>query len=142
MLKPNIAAVVLALVGGSAAVAQDTGHALIDSLFNQAQAELLQGARPAAQARGSLAAETTGDQTFNLRAGRTYLAIGMCDEGCTDLDFAVFSPSGDNLGSDVEDDDTPVVSFEATANGQYKATVLMAACGAARCNYQVRIYEQ
>jgi len=142
MLKPVVAAVAMALMGGGAALAQDTGHALIDALFNQAQTELLDGARPAAQARGALADDATGDQTFNLRAGKSYLAIGMCDEGCSDLDFVMMSPSGENLGADVENDDTPVVKFEATENGRYTATVLMSVCGAERCNYQVRVYEQ
>lgn len=144
MMKSIAIAAAIALSGGGLALAQSnpTGAALVESLFAQAEQELLDGARAAAQTRGALPAETTADHTFNLQAGKTYMAIGVCDEGCSDLDFAIFSPAGDNLGSDVEPDDTPIVVFEATRSGQYKATVLMAVCGSARCNYGVRLYEQ
>lgn len=143
MMKSIALAAAIALSGGGLAIAQNqTGAALVDAMFAQAEQELLGGAKPVAQTRGALAAETTADHTFNLQAGKTYLAIGVCDEGCSDLDFAIFNASGQNLGSDTEADDTPVVQFQATASGQYKATVLMAVCGAARCNYGVRLYEQ
>ncbi len=144
MLKSIALAAVVALSGGGLALAQDpTGQALVDSLFAQAQTNVLSGARPAAQARGAMAAETMTDHTLNLRAGKSYVIIGMCDEGCSDMDFAIFGPDGTNLGSDTQDDDTPVVILESvSANGQYTAKVLMAACGAATCNYQVRAYEQ
>lgn len=143
MLKSIALAAAIALTGGGLAVAQNqTGAALVDSLFAQAEQQLLNGARATTQFRGVLAAESTADHSFNLQAGKSYMAIGVCDEGCSDLDFAIYDPSGQNLGSDVEPDDTPVVVFEATRSGQYKATVLMAVCGSARCNYGVRLYEQ
>lgn len=143
MMKSIAIAAAIALTGGGVAVAQNqTGAALVDALFAQAEQELFNGARAAAQVRGALPAETTADHTFNLQAGKTYLAVGVCDEGCSDLDFAVFDASGENLGSDVEPDDTPIVQFQAARSGQYKATVLMAVCSSARCNYGVRLYEQ
>lgn len=144
MMKSIAIAAAIALSGGGVAMAQNnpTGAALVDALFAQAEQELFGGARAAAQTRGALPTETTADHTFNLQAGKSYIAIGVCDENCSDLDFAIFGPGGDNLGSDVLEDDTPVVEFQATRSGQYKATVLMAVCGSARCNYGVRLYEQ
>lgn len=143
MLKSIAIAAAIALTGSGVAVAQSqTGAALVEALFAQAQTELLGGASSVAQARGAMAGQTTADHSFNLQAGKSYIAIGVCDENCSDLDFAVYGPGGDNLGSDVLEDDTPIVLFEAPRTGQYKATVLMAVCGTARCNYGVRVYEQ
>lgn len=143
MMKSIAIAAAIGLTGGGVAVAQSqTGAALVDALFAQAEAELFGGASSVARARGAMASQTTADHTFNLQAGKTYMAIGVCDENCSDLDVAISGPGGDNLGADVLDDDTPIVAFEATRSGQYKATVLMAACGSARCNYGVRVYEQ
>lgn len=143
MLKSIALAAAIALTGGGLAMAQNqTGAALVDSLFAQAEQQLLGGISAAARARGVLAQEGVAEHTVNLQAGKSYIAIGVCDEGCSDLDMAVASPSGERLGMDTEMDDTPIVAFQAATSGRYTATVAMSTCGAAQCNYGVRFYEQ
>lgn len=142
MLKSIALAAVLALTGGGLAMAQNqTGAALVDALFAQIERDVLQGYPSVASVRGALAKETTADHTFNAVAGRSYIVIGVCDEGCTDLDLGVYNGAGTVMGSDVEEDDTPAVIFEAGETGRHQITVLMAVC-AARCNYGVKVYEQ
>ena len=140
MLKSIAIAAVIALSGGGAARAQDA--APLDGVFARPESEGQNGARPANQGRGSLANLTTADHTFRLEAGKSYMVIGMCDNACSDLDLAAGDPSGKNIGSDVADDDTPVVAIEATASGNYTIRVAMTGCTAARCFYGVRVYEQ
>ena len=141
MFKPIAIAVALTLVGGGTALAQNqTGRALVDALFGALEAEATAGLPQTAFVRGVLPKETTADHSFNAQAGRTYAVVGVCDENCTDIDLAVFGPDGTNLGSDVEEDDTPVAIFEAPSTGAYKITVLMATC-ASNCNYGVKVYQ-
>ena len=139
MLKSIAIAAVIALSTGGAALAQDA--ATVDGFFARAESEVLGGARPVNQARGSLAALATADHTFRLEAGKSYMFIGMCDNGCSDMDMAVGDPSGKNIGSDVEDDDTPVVQVQAAASGNYTVRAAMTVCSTSRCFYGVRVYE-
>lgn len=140
MFQSILLAAAIALTGGSA-IQNQTGQALVDAQFANAEQQVLNGARAAVRFNGSLAGETTADHSFNLQAGKSYVAVGYCDENCSDVDFAVYAPDGTNLGSDTEADDNPVVLFQAPVSGQYKATVLMAVCSS-NCNYGVRFYEQ
>jgi hypothetical protein len=140
MLKLIAITAVLALSGGSAALAQDA--ATVDGFFARAESEVLGGARAVDQARGSLENLTTGDHMFDLEASKSYVVIGLCDNSCSDLDMAAVDPSGKNIGSDVADDDTPLIEVQATASGRYTFRVAMSACSAARCYYGVRVYEQ
>lgn len=140
MLKSIALAAAIALSGGGAALAQDA--ATVDGYFARAESEILNGARPVNQGRGSLENLATADHSFRLEAGKSYMAIGMCDNACSDLDMAVGDPSGKNLGSDVADDDTPVVAFQAAAAGNYTIRIAMTGCTTGRCFYGVRLYEQ
>ena len=143
MLKSIAIAAALVLAGGGAAVAQSnlTGTALVDALFANLEADIVKGLPVISNSRGILPKETTADHTFNAVSGHTYAVVGVCDEGCSDLDLGVYAGSnGAVMGSDVEEDDTPVVVFEATETGRHQITVLMAVCGA-RCNYGVKVYD-
>lgn len=144
MMKSIALAAVIALTGGGLAAAQSnpTGTALIDALFNQIATEIMPGKKDISTSRGTIANQATADHAFNAVAGRTYVAIGVCDEGCSDLDMGVYSSNGETLGSDVLDDDTPIVQFQAAQSGQMTIRVLMSACSASRCNYGVKVYEQ
>ncbi|HEY1224641.1 MAG TPA: hypothetical protein VGE54_05375 [Brevundimonas sp.] len=142
MLKSIAIAAALVLAGGGAAVAQSnpTGTALVEALFANLEADVVKGLPVISNSRGILPKETTADHTFNAVSGHTYAVVGVCDEGCSDLDLGVYAGDGSVMGSDVEEDDTPVVVFEATETGRHQITVLMAVCGS-RCNYGVRVYD-
>jgi len=143
MLKSIALAAVIAVSGGGAAFAQNqTGAALVDAIFAQAEQEILNGSAAAGRARGVAEDGGSADHVFNLQAGKSYLVIGVCDESCSDLDLALFGVSGEDLGSDYELDDAPMVMFQASRSGQYRVNAMMASCDAALCHYGVRIYEQ
>lgn len=141
MLRSIAIAAVVALSGGGIALAQDyTGADLVDSIFAREERE--SGIRAAGQSQGTLPAQVNTVYIFDLQAGKTYMVIGVCDEDCSNLDLSVYSPSGEDLGSDFEPDDFPIVVFEAATTGEYVGIVQMIACASAICNYGVRFYEQ
>ena len=144
MLKSIALAAAIALIGGSAAVAQNhpTGADHVEAQFREDEEYGLDG--PGIdRARGALAARMSVNHTFNLRAGRTYSVYARCDENCFDMYIVIFGPDPDlaMLGTSVGDHARDAVSFTATRSGEHTAMVQMMECGSASCNYGVRLYE-
>ena len=81
------------------------------------------------------------DEEFEmeLEAGESYIFVGVCDENCSDLDIAVYDENGDEIDSDVEMDDTPMVAIEADEDMTVTIKVTMATCGR-RCHYGLGTY--
>lgn len=71
------------------------------------------------------------------RSGQTYGIMGACDRDCDDLDLFVYAPSGTLLDSDVELDDTPLLTLVARTTGTYRIVVSMASCTTAPCAWGV-----
>lgn len=142
MLKSIAIAAAIALTGGGVAIAQDpTGAALVNALFAQVEREILPGQRALSAFRGTLAKDGGTKHEFNAVAGTNYLVIGVCDEGCSDLDLGVYNDAGELIEGDVEADDTPAVVFAATQGGRHQIAVVMPAC-TSRCAYGVNVYPQ
>lgn len=87
---------------------------------------------------GYLSTEEETTTLLDLEPGQ-YVFVGVCDGDCEDLDLAVYSPSGTMLGSDVEEDDVPVVEVRVTSAGEYSFAASMASCQADTCFYGVRV---
>jgi hypothetical protein len=131
------AAAALTLSGG-VAVAQDrSGAALVDFVFSEVEREF--GLSPASRQAGRLAASGTMTGTFNVAPNANYIAIGACDENCADLDLVIRDASGNEVGSDYEPDDAPMVVIPAGSGGRYTFEVIMATCSS-NCNWGVRSY--
>jgi hypothetical protein len=81
------------------------------------------------------------DEEFEMRvrAGQTYVFVGVCDENCSDLDIVVTDEDGDEVESDVELDDTPMVIFEARETMTITVKVSMATC-TDDCHYGMGMY--
>ena len=88
---------------------------------------------------GSL--EEGQDEEFQMRvrAGHTYIFVGVCDENCSDLDIVITDEDGDELESDVELDDTPMVVLEAEETTTITVKVSMATCRH-DCHYGMGMY--
>lgn len=93
-----------------------------------------------APSRGTLANGSAEDVTLQVAAGAVLAFVGVCDGSCSDLDLTVFGPDGSMLGSDVLDDDAPIVKVENGRAGTYRLRVQMATCNAASCGYAVRAF--
>lgn len=82
------------------------------------------------------------DSEFQLRleGGRTYILVGVCDGDCTDLDMSLTTGSGQDVDSDFEDDDVPMVTVEVEQGATYNVMVRMAACSVEPCSFGVGVF--
>lgn len=88
---------------------------------------------------GSLAAGGGEDFEVSLEAGKEYAIVGFCDGDCTDLDL-VLTANGQQVDSDVAEDDYPVVEVTPNRNGTYNLRVVMAACSVEPCYFGVGVF--
>ena len=82
------------------------------------------------------------DEAFELEleGGKTYIIVGVCDGDCSDLDMALTTAGGDDVDSDYELDDVPMVMVEVARNATYNLTVRMAACSVEPCGFGVGVF--
>jgi hypothetical protein len=78
------------------------------------------------------------DVTLELTAG-SFLIIGVCDADCSDLDL-VLTADGEEIDSDLEPDDTPVLVVEVEEGGTLTLRVGMPACSSGPCRYGVGVF--
>jgi hypothetical protein len=128
-----------ALTGAAgAAFAQDpTGAAMVENLFSTVESEF--GITPSSRATGRLSEGGSTTGTINVASGAAYIVIGVCDENCSDLDLTIRDSSGNEVGSDFEPDDAPMVVIPSGSGGRYTFEVSMATCSS-NCNWGVRAY--
>jgi hypothetical protein len=80
--------------------------------------------------------------TLDLRGGYSYMIVGVCDGDCSDLDFRLDDAAGNEVDSDFELDDVPMVAAAVSSNGSYSLTVSMASCSIEPCGYGVAVFAQ
>jgi hypothetical protein len=78
--------------------------------------------------------------SLNLSIGTEYGIMGACDTDCSDLDFVLYDPAGNQVDDDVEMDDVPIVSVTPRRSGTYRVKVVMATCTAEPCRYGVAVF--
>ena len=133
----------LAVAGGcaGAAAAQEEGSREVDAKFEQAAPTLQEkGLGPrGARHYGSLADDTAQRITVSVDFAPA-LFLGLCDNGCTDLDLVLLDAGGATLDSDQLADAYPIVT--AREPGSYTIEVRMAACADGPCRYGVQAYSR
>jgi hypothetical protein len=140
MLKSLAAAAALSfavMAPGTSAQAQDpSGAALVDLLLDMVSSEA--DLTMQSKVSGRLAQGASNTATIQVPSGPVAF-IGVCDENCSDVDMIVRDPSGREMGRDFEDDDVPMVVFEAATAGRYTVEVQMPACNGT-CNWGVGVF--
>lgn len=91
---------------------------------------------------GALADGGSDVVRLELRGGHSYMIVGVCDTDCSDLDFKLVDAAGEEVDSDYELDDVPMVAAAVAGNGTYTLTVSMAACSVEPCGYGVAVFAQ
>ena len=90
--------------------------------------------------QGSLDDDESEYITLELDAGRSYALLGVCDEDCSDLDLRLYDADGNELDSDIETDDYPVVEVRPVRSARFRVKVSMATCSTSPCFYGVAVY--
>lgn len=70
----------------------------------------------------------------NLQSGTNYSFVGVCDVDCSNIDLELLKgDTGEVVGSDLLDDDIPVVTYAPAANGRYFVRLILRDCTQAPC---------
>jgi hypothetical protein len=89
---------------------------------------------------GSLNASRFEMVSLDLDIGTQYAISGACDNDCSDLDFVLYDPAGNQVDDDVQTDDYPLVATTPRRSGTYRLKVVMAACSVEPCRYGVAVF--
>jgi hypothetical protein len=89
---------------------------------------------------GSLNDDARESVALVLDGGKEYQLMGACDTDCDDLDMVIFDPSGNEVDSDVLDDDFPIVSATVGRTGRYRVEVRMPGCNRQPCRYGIGVF--
>ena len=89
--------------------------------------------------RGALKSEASESFTLTLESGLEYLLVGACDLDCTDIDLIIFDEAGNDVDSDYEEDDAPVLTVTPSRTQSYRVHVYMASCTSEPCWYAVGV---
>lgn len=118
-------------------------EANVTDLLNQISEGAARGATPPEGFEDRMVALQPGtDHRFvvNLTAGTTYSFVGACDADCSNVDIELIDMrTGGVVGSDMLDDDYPVVHYTPEANGDYMVRLLMQTCTRAPCYTAARM---
>ncbi len=89
---------------------------------------------------GQLDNGTEQSKSLTLADETDYLAIGICDNECSDIDFELFDSLGIEIDSDTGPNDLPVVQVEPESTSTYRLRILMASCSQNPCRYAVGVF--
>lgn len=89
---------------------------------------------------GPLPDDSSESWTPNVTGGVRATIVGVCLEGCTDLNIRVLGADGSSIAQDVRPGTFPVVQFTVPEQAGWRALVVMAQCGASPCWYGARIH--
>lgn len=78
--------------------------------------------------------------SFTLKKGMSYKIVSVCDADCSDLDLTLTDESGNEIDSDDQKDDMPIVSVRPRWTGKFTLRVKMFACNNSPCYYGIGIY--
>lgn len=109
----------------------------IRELLTQSATQFASGGVPIAGVEDALTAIQPGtDHQYpvELTAGSNYIFVGVCDADCTNVDLELLDgATGAVVGSDLLDDDYPVVQYTPTANATYFVRLILRTCTQAPC---------
>lgn len=69
-----------------------------------------------------------------------YIAVGVCDNDCGDIDLLIFDARDREVASDISDDDVPVLHGSPDYDGTYFLEAQMHDCNTRTCAFGVAIY--
>jgi AcrR family transcriptional regulator len=87
--------------------------------------------------------ESGSVDSLEVSLGRgSYLALGVCDDDCGDLDVYVLDSGGEIVASDILVDAEPMAKFEVYHRATFFVGASMESCDAENCMYSVQLMRQ
>src|SRR5579859_4823496 len=111
MTRTTVALILGAVLAGPVAAQQSRWDAQVgDQMSRAGQVFVEKGFSRVQNIRsGSLREGESGVVTLTLLAGKTYALIGVCDNDCVDLDLHLYDASDNEVSSDTQTHDAPIV---------------------------------
>ena len=91
---------------------------------------------------GNLRDNYREDVTFNLRSGKTYRIIGVCDNDCSDLDLKIYDANGNLIASDTLRDSQPIISVRPKWDSAFTVRATMVSCSSSPCRYGIGAFAE
>ena len=91
---------------------------------------------------GMLSTDDSEQLTIPMAAGRSYAIIAVCDEDCGNLDLVLSRSSRQEVASDRDGGNVPIVKVTTTLAGDYGLKVIMTACRLGPCRYGIAVYSR
>ena len=89
---------------------------------------------------GQLREGETDTLTLTLHTGTHYDLIGVCDNDCSAIDLRLFGADDQEVDSDVQTYDVPIVQATPSETMRYSLKVIMVTCKANPCWYGIGVY--
>lgn len=142
MTRTTVALILGTVLAGPVAAQQSRWDAQVGDQMNRAgQVFVEKGFSRVQDIRsGSLRDGESGVVTLTLLAGKTYALIGVCDNDCVDLDLHLYDASDNEVASDTQTHDAPIVHVTPRETGPYQLKVVMTACKTSPCYYGMAVY--
>lgn len=142
-MKIRTAALAGALLigGGGYAVAQQDLHEMVKSIITDTVdgSEILVDRLRS----GELEEGESDEISIRIDPDKEYMVYSSCDFDCYDLDLAIVDEDGDDIDTDYEDDDVPIIAVEADESGdRLNIRIDMEGCDEEVCVWAVGVYEQ
>ncbi len=131
----------LALTGAGVAFAQQDLHAIVKSIITEVvdEEEELVGDLKS----GELEEGESATIAVQINPRKSYAVYSSCDFDCYDLDMAIVDDDGEDIDSDYEDDDVPIIMVEPGESGrELTIRIDMEGCDEDVCVWAVGVYEQ
>jgi len=91
---------------------------------------------------GSLDERQSSLLRFSLKRGERYVAIGLCDAQCKDIDLGVYDQDGFGIASDTMEDAIPIIELDPDKDTMAMFRLKMIRCDLEPCQYGVGIYRE
>jgi hypothetical protein len=141
-LRRRRAVVLALLLAPSAAAAQSRWQRQVQAHGDQTSAMLTaSGYAPIAlHWSGALDNGETASDTVTLRAGVSYVLLGVCDDDCRALELGLFAANGYEVDAAQRSGNAPIVRVTPRETARYRFTVRMTGCGMNPCWYGIRAF--
>lgn len=91
---------------------------------------------------GSLEQRETGTLRFALQGGERYVAIGLCDKECSDIDIGVYDEQGIEIAGDRAEDAIPIVELDPEEDTTVIFRLKMLQCDLEPCAYALGVFRE
>lgn len=82
----------------------------------------------------AIQAGTDHQSAVELKGGTAYTFLGVCDIDCTNVDLELLNgETGEVVGSDLLDDDIPVVNYQPQADARFFVRLILRNCSQSPC---------